>query len=315
MIDFVKPLLDSVPAWVLAATLGVLLDRWLGEPKRWHPLVGFGRLVNFIEQHLNPWRRHSANDTQPFLAGILGWGLAVLPLVGIAIWIQSLAPFWVDALLLYFALGARSLTEHTNAIMTPLQENDLPLARERVSWLVSRETSTLDATGIANAATESVLENGHDAIFGTLFWFAIAGGPGALLFRLANTLDAMWGYRTERFNLFGRFAARADDTLGYFSARLTAITYAVLGNFRTSLRCWREQAPHWASPNAGPVMAAGAGSLGIQLGGPAMYYGHIEQRPLLGCGKQPNADDLARAIRLTQHGIILWLALFLAVGS
>lgn len=319
MIDFASGFLDalwqSLPIWVWAAVAGVTLDQCVGEAKRWHPLVGFGGWAGWIEQKLNPWSQPTAGAQKQFWLGVLAWALAVMPWLSLAVFIQPQAPFIIDSLLLYFALGARSLSEHAEAIIMPLQEGDLPQARVRVGWLVSRETAQLDEAGIANAGMESVLENGHDAIFGALFWFAVAGGPGALLFRLANTLDAMWGYRTNRFNFFGRFAARTDDTLGYFSARLTAFTYALLGNFRSAIRCWRQQAPCWESPNAGPVMAAGAGSLGVQLGGAAIYHSKVEQRPLLGCGKLPDADNLARAIRLVQHGIILWLALFLVCGS
>jgi len=243
-------LLQGPFAMPLAALAAVLLDRLLGEPARFHPLVGFGNLAAAIEKRLN--RRHIA-------MGVLAWLLAVGPWVALAFWLRPLTPFAVDVVLLYFALGAQSLCEHAEAIAKPLREGHLEEARQRVGWIVSRETSALDESGVAKAGVESVLENGNDAIFGTLFWFALLGGPGALLFRLANTLDAMWGYRTERFNLFGRFAARFDDALNWLPARLTALTYALLGRTRNALACWKAQAPGWESPNAGPVMAAGAG--------------------------------------------------------
>jgi adenosylcobinamide-phosphate synthase len=298
-------ILDGALALPLAALVAVLLDRLLGEPRRFHPLVGFGGLAGWLEQRLNK---------RSIPAGLLAWLLAVGPWVALAFWLRPLAPFVVDVVLLYFALGAQSLCEHAEAVARPLADGRLDEARQRVGWIVSRETATLDASGVAKAGVESVLENGNDAVFGALFWFALLGGPGALLFRLANTLDAMWGYRTERYNLFGRCAARFDDALNWLPARLTALTYALLGQTRNALTCWRAQAPTWDSPNAGPVMAAGAGSLGVELGGAAIYHGACESRPPLGAGRAPKAEDLGRAVTLVRHGLWLWLAILFLIG-
>ena len=293
-------------AMPLAALAAVLLDRLFGEVRRFHPLVGFGNLAAAIERRLN---------RQTIAGGVLGWGLAVLPWVALALALRPLAPFAVDVVLLYFCLGAQSLREHAEAIVQPLQQGDLAKARQRVGWIVSRDTSALDESGVAKAGVESVLENGNDAIFATLFWFALLGGPGALLFRLANTLDAMWGYRTTRYNLYGRFAARFDDALNWLPARLTALSYALLGQTRPALDCWRTQAPGWDSPNAGPVMAAGAGSLGVQCGGGGIYPGPEENRPPLGYGRAPVAADLSRAIALIQKTLWLWLASLFVIAT
>ena len=292
-------------AMPLAALAAVLLDRLIGEPQRWHPLVGFGNLASALEKRTNNRR---------IVSGLLAWLLVVGPWVALAFWLRPFAPFAVDVALLYFALGAQSLGEHAEAVARPLREGRLDEARQRVSWMVSRDTTQLDESGVAKAGMESVLENGNDAIFGALFWFALLGGPGALLFRLTNTLDAMWGYRTERYNLYGRFAALFDDALNWLPARLTALSYALLGCTRNALACWRAQAPGWESPNAGPVMAAGAGSLGVQLGGAAIYHGQEELRPPLGSGPAPVAGDLARAIVLIRRSLWLWLATFFMIG-
>lgn len=300
------PALPAALALPLAALAAVLLDRLLGEPRRWHPLVGFGRLAGWIEIRLN--RRN-----RPL--GVLAWGLAVGPWVALAFWLHLHAAFAVDVAFLYFALGARSLAEHAEAVRAPLAAGDLVEARRRVGWMVSRDTAALDAAGVAKAGVESVLENGNDAVFGALFWFALLGGPGALLFRLANTLDAMWGYKTERFFRFGWAAARLDDLLNWPAARLTALTYALLGRTGRALACWRTQAPAWESPNAGPVMAAGAGSLGVALGGAAIYHGREELRPPLGEGGQPGAADIGRAAALVRRGLWLWLAALFALGA
>ncbi|MCW3148442.1 adenosylcobinamide-phosphate synthase CbiB [Stutzerimonas stutzeri] len=296
---------------VLSCLAGVVLDALFGEPKRAHPLVAFGRLADRVERHFNGpqgrgWRSH----------GVTAWALAVLPLTGIA-WLLSLLPgigWLVEIVLLYLALGLRSLGEHALPVAQSLWRNDLAEARKRVGCIVSRDTTQLDEQGVARAATESVLENGSDAVFAALFWFAVAGAPGVVLYRLSNTLDAMWGYRNARFERFGWAAARIDDVLNFVPARLVALTYALLGRTRYALHCWRTQAPRWDSPNAGPVMAAGAGALGVELGGPAIYQGELHARPRLGQGKPPQARDIERALDLVWAGVGVWL-LALLVGA
>jgi adenosylcobinamide-phosphate synthase len=134
-----------------------------------------------------------------------------------------------------------------------------------------------------------------------------------VLYRLSNTLDAMWGYRNARYNEFGWAAARLDDVLNYLPARLTALSYTLLGNTRSAWSCWRRQAPCWDSPNAGPVMAAGAGALQVKLGGEAIYDGKLEQRPDLGCGKAAVPADISRAVALVQRTLYLWLAVIALV--
>lgn len=298
----------------LFAMAGATLDRLLGEPKRWHPLVGFGRVAERIERALNR-KPGSGSEVAARMRGLLGWSLLVLPPVALAFLLSGLPLGWLlHPLLLCFALGGRALEEHGERVADDLATGNLAAAREHVGWMVSRDTSALDEEGVARASVESLLENGNDAVFGALFWFLIFGGPGALLFRLANTLDAMWGYRNERFLNFGAAAARFDDLLNYLPARLTALTYALLGNTRRALACWRAQAPQWDSPNAGPVMAAGAGALQVALGGSAVYHGHLEVRPTLGEGRAPQRDDIQRALTLVRRGLRLWLIVAMLIG-
>lgn len=297
----------------LTASVGlaaVLLDRLVGEPHRFHPLVGFGRLVEVMERIA--YGPVDASTTSCRLRG----ALAVFFLIAPFVTLLALVPagpvgFVVDVLVLYFALGLKSLHDHARPVAAALRAGDEAKARERVSLMVSRDSAALDIT---RSATESVLENGNDGVFGALFWFAVAGAPGALLYRLANTLDAMWGYRNERYLHFGWAAARLDDVLNYIPARLTAITYAILGRTRSALACWRNQARSWDSPNAGPVMAAGAGALGVTIGGPARYAGEWHERPVLGAGAAPTLDDIERALRLVRYGVWLWLGVLFVAG-
>ncbi len=296
----------------LAALMFGLAIEWLfGEPRRWHLLVGFGRLANAMERRLNKGRM-----------GIAVGAISVMALVAIPIFVfmvlRTYAQSWawvLDGLALWFALGAKSLFAHVRAIAWPLVSGDLPAARVALSMIVSRDCAQLTETEVAKGAIESNLENGADAIFATLFWFMLFGGAGALLHRLSNTLDAMWGYRTPRLNEFGRCAARLDDVLNYIPARLVALSYALLGNTRLALTAWRTQAPQWDSPNAGPVMAAGAGALSLTLGGNAIYHGQVEVRTPLGFGPAPQALDIERSLRLVQKTLALWLLFCVALPA
>lgn len=290
---------------IIAAAL--LLDAWLGEPRRWHPLVGFGRMCALIERALYGSGPRPAWEMR--LRGLLA--LLLLTLVPLAITRELLQlPYAgiVELGGLYLCIGRRSLQLHVLAIATPLRHGDLAEARRRTAYIVSRDTEQLDENGIAKAAVESTLENGHDALFATLFWFAVAGLPGALLHRLVNTLDAQWGYRNQRYLYFGWAAARGDDLLGWLPARLTALSYCAAGHYRQGRRCWRRQAGRHDSPNAGPVMAAGAGALGVRIGGDTRYQGQRRPRPVFGCCVAVQGSDIQRALTLLDRSLWLWLA-------
>lgn len=298
----------------LCAVFAVLLDRVFGEPRRWHPLVGFGQAAAAVER-----RSNRGGAVRRRVAGFAAVLLLVGGPAGVAALLLHRAPAalaWPGhVVLLWFALGGRSLRDHLRPIGHALARGDLPVARALTARIVSRDTATATPTDLAKAAVESALENGNDAVFGALWWFAWFGGPGALAFRLANTLDAMWGYRSERFLAFGWAAARLDDVLNWLPARCTAVGYALLGHTRRALRCWHRQAPRWPSPNAGPVMAAGAGALGLALGREAVYDGRIELRPPLGQGRAPAPADIARALRLVSGTLVLWLACWTAIAA
>ena len=230
-------------------------------------------------------------------ASLLAYGLSSIPAAGVAF----------DVVVVYLAIAPRSLEEHAFAVAEALRQGDLLKAREAVGRIVSRDTGAMSTDDVARASVESVLENGNDAVFGAVFWFIVLGTPGVVMYRLANTLDAMWGYKNKAYLHFGWAAARLDDVLNLVPARLTALTYSLLGSTVAGLRCWRTQGPTWYSPNAGPVMAAGAGALEVRLGGPASYGGRIKERPALGCGATPGVRDIERAISLLRRGLAGWM--------
>jgi adenosylcobinamide-phosphate synthase len=292
----------------------------MGEVSRGHPLVAFGGIANWFEARTIEWVstpldtiRIESNGDKPrlLLAGLLSWLLLVLLpsllLLCMQSFLGSVAATIVGVIVLYFCIGGRSLAEHAEAVRLPLSRADLDSAREQLGRIVSRDTHNLDEHSVTKGAIESVLENGSDALLAPIFWFVVAGAPGVLCYRLSNTLDAMWGYRNQHYLYFGRVAARMDDVLNWLPARCCAFSYALAGQWRGALRCWRQQASLCDSPNAGPVMASGAGSLGILLGGGATYNNEPHLRPVLGEGRQPVTEDIRRALGLLRRALVIWV--------
>ncbi len=301
--------------------VALLIDRLIGEPKRWHPLVGFGGWAKLVEDWFFAYqaRRRPVPEMVEVL-GIFAVLGAVVPLAWGAYWLSQLCEpytmlyFLFNVAVLYVAIGAKSLAEHARLVEQSLVAGDIVTAREKLSHMVSRDTEALDNQGVTKGVIESVLENGPDATFSAIFWYLLAGVPGVVVFRLVNTLDAMWGYRNQRYRHFGWFAAYLDDLLNFIPARLSALSYACLGNYQLAMACWRGQAQQWNSPNAGPVMAAGAGALDIQLGGEAVYGGKLRQRPVLGTANEVTMSDITRALSLLDKTALMWLLIIFLLG-
>jgi adenosylcobinamide-phosphate synthase len=302
---------------LLSVLVGVFLDIILGEPKRYHPLVGFGNLANRIEKRLN---QESFSSTSKQFLGMMSWlVLVIFPSILCVLFAayieQYLGHAWLaEGVFLYLAIGYRSLRQHSVAVLEALTDNNIEKAREKVGWIVSRDTKDLDAVGVRRSTIESVLENGSDAVFAPLFWFLIGGVPAVVVYRLANTLDAMWGYKNDRFLFFGRFSARMDDVLNYLPSRLVALSYAVLGRYSLAMQCWQQQAKGLASPNGGVVMTAGAGTLNLRLGGDTHYHGQLMQKPFFGGDKDPDNKDITRSIALIDKTLGLWCGVIVAYG-
>ena len=294
-------------------SLSLLLDQLLGEPKRYHPLVGFGNCANYLESKLNT----NPTARSAFTLGLLCVVILVLPLSTLVFIITSLLDsygFLFALLILYLTIGLKSLLQHSSQVAQALNDDNdadtshvkLERARHLTSRMVSRDTAMMNEDEMTRATIESTLENGCDSTFAVIFWFAVGGAPMAIFYRLVNTLDAMWGYRTQRYELFGKSAAKLDDILNYIPARLTALSYAICGDAREALKSWREHAKKLSSPNGGPVMTSGAGSLNIKLGGPASYHGEVIEKPVFGGQHQTDKQDISRANTLIVKAVVVW---------
>lgn len=300
----------------LTIILAVVLDYLLGEPKKMHPLVFFGLLASSTERLL--FKNNSSFKQK--ITGIIAVLIMIVPFTGFIYLLElHLSGQWhlingiMSLIVLYFCIAAKSLQQHSLLVFQALKADDLVLAKKQVSMIVSRQTEKMDAVDIRKATIESVLENGADAVFAPIFWFIIAGPAGAILYRLSNTLDAMWGYKSPRYINFGWAAARFDDLLNWFPARLTALSYALLGQTKEAVDCWKNQANLLDSPNAGPVMTSGAGALQLKLGGAAWYHGVLKEKICFGVKKLPDNDDIIRVNSLITKCLFLWVVVLMCI--
>jgi adenosylcobinamide-phosphate synthase len=292
--------------------LGFAADRLLGDPRRLHPVAGFGTLAAGLERRLHAdSRARGGVHTVLLVGGAVGLGIAVERACATPATrtVASAAATWV-------VLGGRSLEREALAVQAHLDAGDLPAARQRVTHLVGRDPSTLTSDEVARAAVESVAENTSDAVVAPLVWGAVAGVPGLLGHRAANTLDAMVGHRSPRYERFGWSAARLDDLLNLPGSRLAGVLVvpASPGTARDALAAWRSDARHHPSPNAGVVEAAFAGALGLRLGGANTYGDRVEHRAVLGGGRAPQAADIGRSTRLAARVGVLSTAVATAIA-
>lgn len=307
----------------------MILDWLFGDPHTsMHPVAVFGRFAMAVEKK---WRRYGNGIRQ----GVAAWGCAVIPvtvITGMAVWSvmcwggESAAAVVAGAVV-YFAIALRSLNDHAMIIEKALRKHDMRAARKGLAMIVSRKCENIPENEIVRGAVESLGENLTDAVTSPLFWTAVgfmaAGIPGAaafaVFFRAVNTLDACWGYKNERYILFGRFAAKMDDLCNFIPARMTLIIIAIAaitvgGNpVKTVITGFRHRHDH-PSPNSCWSMAGFAGALNVRLGGDTMYPTGIEHYPVWGDGTAAlNAELLRKARILTRVSGLIFAAVCIGV--
>ena len=288
---------------VVGVAAGYLADALFGDPRRGHPVALFGSGAAALEQLTYADSRRAG----ALHAGALLGALAVL---GVAVERAARrrgqrCTAVATAAATFVALGGTSLSRTGHQMAGLLDAGDVAGARRLLPSLCGRDPAALDSAGLARAALESVAENTSDAHVAPVLWAAVGGVPAVLVYRGANTLDAMIGNRSLRYARFGWAAARFDDAANFVAARVTALLVVacaplVGGSPAEALGSWRRDAARHPSPNAGVVEAAFAGALGVRLGGPTQYAHELEIRPTLGDGRAPEVSDLARAVRLSR---------------
>lgn len=294
----------GVASRLAASGVGILADELFGEPPlRPHPVAAFGSAMRTVEHAL--YRDHR------------GPGV-VHAVVGAGIGAGSGAAVGSTAVATYLAVAGRALREAAQAVAGPLRAGDLEEARRLLPALVGRDPSELDAAEIARAVVESLAENTVDAVVAPVVWAVLGGGIGVLAYRAVNTMDAMVGHRSARYERYGWAAARLDDAANLLPARVTAgLVGCVRPRRARAVRvAVRTQAGAHPSPNAGVAEAAFAAALDVRLGGTNTYAGRTEVRPRLGTDRAPEAADIAAAARLSRDvGWALALSLIAAAGA
>lgn len=300
----------SHSALMIVLGLAFALDVVFGDPpNRFHPVAWMGNAIAMARE----WSPKQGNGKRFFYGAMfLALGLSLVGLIGWAIdrGCESLPlpiAILIEAILLKSTFSVRSLSRAARSVAEPLRSDDLAAARHQVAYhLVSRDVSVLGASDLSAATIESIAENTSDSMVAPLFYFAIAGLPGALVYRFVNTCDAMWGYRSAELEWLGKTSARLDDVLNLIPARLTAMVMVLVGGIherrlRAAFRIWRRDRALTASPNAGHPMSAAAGVLGVAL----EKKGHY----LLGDGlRAPDVNDIERGVHL------LWGTAFASLG-
>ncbi|MBS4036990.1 MAG: cobalamin biosynthesis protein CobD [Hydrogenophaga sp.] len=317
-------LADTALVIPLAVLVALAVDRLWGEPPvRWHPVVWMGRYLGWVGQRIAPTPAEAPGlpAWRPALLGALAW-LAGAGLVGALAWALGTglagAPVWLNGLLLGLLLKPllawRMLADEVRAVEQALSAG-LQAGRDRLAWLVSRDVNRLDEAQVRESAMETLAENLNDSVVAPLFWFVVAGLPGAAVYRFANTADAMWGYRGERggriWTWAGCWAARADDALSWLPARITAALLWLAAPAGRAAMDWsrvRSDAALTPSPNSGWPMATLAHLAGVRLSKPGHYVLHP-------AGRTAQSADVVLALRLGGRAVALMGFVALVLGA
>ncbi len=314
-----------MPAHLIAITIGMVLDRLIGDPPNWpHPVKWIGTSIANLTKLLNKGRLRTMKGALLWLI-IVGVTFAlVLWLVSFAYRLHIFAGITVEALLIAAGLAQKSLQDAALAVYEPLEAGDLPQAREKLSWIVGRDTDKLNSAEISRGTIETVSENTSDGITAPLFWAFLLGAPGLWLYKAVNTLDSMVGYKDERYEQFGKVSARMDDLLNVIPSRITGLLLILFSlnegghPLGKRLSGWLRDAKRHPSPNSGYLEAATAWQLNIELGGKNTYRGKVSERAKMGPPQPASLRIAASHIRssIRQMHIASWTfwLLFTVIG-
>ncbi len=299
---------------LISLIAALLLEQWRPLSDRRYLYTAVSQYAGYFEHQFNAGENHH---------GVIAWMVAVLPLV-LGAWLVY-AMFWhINPLLglafnvaaLYVTMGFRQFSHHFTDIQLALKRDDLPAARELLAAWRGHSCAEFSTEDVIRLSVEQALEASYRNVFSVIFWFVLLPGPtGAVLYRLSYYLEQRWG-RTQSpdLSVFGSFSSRAFAVIDWIPGRLTALTFAIVGDFEDALYCWRTQAGRREDRSTRIVVAAGAGALGVRLGNPYVCDGIVVERPELGLGDEPDLAHLDSTVGLVWRTLVLWLCMLFLLG-
>ncbi len=279
-----------------------------------HPLTPRNAVHRWYLRYVNSLGNHFNAGGQD--QGMVAWLLAVLPWVLVSVAIHyflldiSIAAAWVwNVAVLYLTMGFRQFSHAFTGIVEALRVGDLDRARVLLTEWRGESAAEYNGTEIARVAIEEGLINSHRHVFGVILWFLILPGPsGAVLYRLSGILEQKWGSRSPQdYGDFGKFAQKVFHYIDWIPVRITAMSFAIAGDFEDAVYCWRSQATTWMDPEQGVVLASGAGALGVRLGETLHHHGTVSFRPELGLGDDADVNTMNSAVGMIWRALVMWM--------
>jgi len=289
---------------LIAILLAVFLDHLIPDRQGFKPFAWYRDWAESIEERFNGGRRaHGVGAVMLATIPVVGGVLLLHYILG---QVSGVFRFAFDVFVLYLCLDVYRLGKTAGAVSEALEAGELDEANEKLRELTGKAAPEKTDVSIARATIEGVLKQGNSLIVSPIFWFIVLGPFGVVLQRLSCILDMLWGHRYERFAEFGWAAARFDDLLEWIPARITALSYALMGSFEDALHCWRRRVGVWSDINSGPLLASGFGAMHLQIGEPTLEEGEYEERSA-DFTAVPDAGHVQRVVALVWRVLLLWL--------
>lgn len=301
---------------IIPVLIGFTVDCIIGDPyKMPHPIRLFGNAIAFMEARLNQGIRCKVKGILTCLLLVAAtWG--IFSVLQFMLSDYPILPYAFNSLFFFYGISNKSLIDEGNKVERFVQKGDLAGAREQLSWIVGRETSSLSFTQIRTATLETLSENLSDGVVAPMFYYAIGGIPLMMAYKMINTLDSMVGYKSERYRNFGFCSARLDDVANYIPARLTAFLMLIVPFSLRGFRFVKQYGRKHASPNSGYPESALAGILDCRFGGPNTYHGKVVDKPYIGTNaRELTHEDVQTACRVNLRVALMMVVLVIAVEA